>query len=75
MGSFAWIILLLPLAGCGASFVAETPRRAAHVCMTFLGMSLIVALFVLGYRLVPRDHQHHPRHLDAELPVAVPGPE
>jgi NADH:ubiquinone oxidoreductase subunit 5 (subunit L)/multisubunit Na+/H+ antiporter MnhA subunit len=52
MGSFAWIILLLPLAGCGASFVAETPRRAAHVCMTFLGMSLIVALFVLGYRLV-----------------------
>ena len=51
MGTFAWVILLLPLAGCGASFVAETPRRAAQVCMTFLGMSLIVALIVLGYRL------------------------
>ena len=51
MGSFAWIIMLAPLAGCGASFVAETPRRAAQVCMTFLGISLILALFVLGYRL------------------------
>jgi NADH:ubiquinone oxidoreductase subunit 5 (subunit L)/multisubunit Na+/H+ antiporter MnhA subunit len=51
MGSFAWAILLLPLAGCGASFVAETPRRAAQVCMTFLGISLILALIVLGYRL------------------------
>src|ERR1039458_4014587 len=51
MGTFAWVILLLPLAGCGASFVAETPRRAAQVCMTFLGISLILGVFVLGYRL------------------------
>jgi NADH:ubiquinone oxidoreductase subunit 5 (subunit L)/multisubunit Na+/H+ antiporter MnhA subunit len=51
MGSFAWVILLLPLAGCGASFVAETPRRAAQLCMTFLGISLILGVLVLGYRL------------------------
>jgi NADH:ubiquinone oxidoreductase subunit 5 (subunit L)/multisubunit Na+/H+ antiporter MnhA subunit len=51
MGSFAWVILLAPLVGCCASFVAETPRRAAQVCMTFLGISLLLALFVLGYRL------------------------
>ncbi len=51
MGTFAWVILLLPLAGCGASFVAESPRRAAQVCMTFLGISLILGVLVLGYRL------------------------
>jgi NADH:ubiquinone oxidoreductase subunit 5 (subunit L)/multisubunit Na+/H+ antiporter MnhA subunit len=51
MYSYAWAILLLPLAGCGVSFVAETPRRAAQICMGFVGGSLVVALVVLGYRL------------------------
>lgn len=46
----AWVIVLLPLLGGLLSFVAETPRRAAHLCMAALAGSLIVALIVLGYR-------------------------
>jgi NADH:ubiquinone oxidoreductase subunit 5 (subunit L)/multisubunit Na+/H+ antiporter MnhA subunit len=52
MYQLAWVILLLPLAGGGASFIAETPRRAAHVCMAFMGGTLVLALAVLGYRLL-----------------------
>jgi NADH:ubiquinone oxidoreductase subunit 5 (subunit L)/multisubunit Na+/H+ antiporter MnhA subunit len=48
----AWVALLMPVAGALASLVAETPRRAAHVCMTFMGGTLVVALLVLGYRLL-----------------------
>jgi NADH-quinone oxidoreductase subunit L len=51
MTGFAWAILLLPLAGGLLSFVAETPRRAAQVCMAFVGATLVLALVVLGYRL------------------------
>jgi NADH-quinone oxidoreductase subunit L len=74
MGSFAWIIMLLPVAGCGASFVAETPRRAAHVCMTFLGMSLLVALFVLGYRLVHETTSITPDISTLSYLSLTPGP-
>lgn len=52
MYQLAWVVLLLPLAGGAASFVAESPRRAAHVCMTFMGGTLVLALAVLGYRLL-----------------------
>ncbi len=51
MYTYAWAILLLPLGGCAFSFVAETPRRAAQVCMGFMGATLVMALIVLGYRL------------------------
>jgi NADH-quinone oxidoreductase subunit L len=51
MYSFAWAVVLLPLIGGAVSFVAESPRRAAQVCMGFMGASLAVALVVLGYRL------------------------
>jgi NADH-quinone oxidoreductase subunit L len=51
MYGYAWVILLLPLGGCAFSFVAETPRRAAQVCMGFMGAALVMALIVLGYRL------------------------
>ena len=51
MYAYAWAILLLPLGGCAFSFVAETPRRAAQVCMGFMGAALVMALIVLGYRL------------------------
>jgi NADH:ubiquinone oxidoreductase subunit 5 (subunit L)/multisubunit Na+/H+ antiporter MnhA subunit len=46
----AWAVVLLPLAGALLSFVAETPRRAAQVCMTTLGAALVISLIVLGYR-------------------------
>jgi NADH:ubiquinone oxidoreductase subunit 5 (subunit L)/multisubunit Na+/H+ antiporter MnhA subunit len=74
MGSFAWVILLLPVAGCGASFVTETPRRAAHVCMTFLGMSLIVALIVLGYRLAHETTSITPDISTLNYLSLTPGP-
>jgi len=51
MYAFAWLILVLPIAGAAASFVAETPRRAASACMGFLGAALVMGLVVLGYRL------------------------
>jgi NADH:ubiquinone oxidoreductase subunit 5 (subunit L)/multisubunit Na+/H+ antiporter MnhA subunit len=51
MYAYSWAILLLPLGGCAFSFVAETPRRAAQVCMGFMGAALVMALIVLGYRL------------------------
>ena len=66
--------MLLPVAGCGASFVAETPRRAAHVCMTFLGMSLLVALFVLGYRLVHETTSITPDISTLSYLSLTPGP-
>lgn len=52
MYASAWVILFLPILGALLSFVAETPRRAAHVCMAALGGTVIVGLIVLGYRLV-----------------------
>ena len=33
----AWVIVLLPVLGGILSFVAETPRRAAHLCMAVAG--------------------------------------
>jgi NADH-quinone oxidoreductase subunit L len=50
MYTLAWVIVALPLAGAGFSFVAESPRRAGQVCMTFVAGSLLLALIVLGYR-------------------------
>ena len=47
-----WVALLLPILGAAFSFVAETPRRAAHVTLAFLGATLVVALVVLGSRMV-----------------------
>ncbi|MGD0834200.1 MAG: proton-conducting transporter membrane subunit [Candidatus Dormibacteria bacterium] len=46
-----WAVLLLPILGAAFSFVAETPRRAAHVTLTFLGAALLLGLIVLGYRI------------------------
>src|ERR1039457_5672732 len=74
MGSFAWAILLLPLAGCGASFVTETPRRAAHVRMVFLGCSLILALIVLGYRLAHETTSITPDISTLNYLSLTPGP-
>lgn len=45
-----WVAVALPLVGGLLSFVAETPRRAAQVCMTLLAGSLVVGLILLGYR-------------------------
>jgi NADH:ubiquinone oxidoreductase subunit 5 (subunit L)/multisubunit Na+/H+ antiporter MnhA subunit len=45
-----WVVVLLPILGALLSFVAETSRRAAQVCMAGVAGSLLVALIVLGYR-------------------------
>lgn len=45
-----WVAVLLPLLGALLSFVAETPRRAAQVCMTLMAGSLLAGLVLLGYR-------------------------
>ena len=46
-----WAVLVLPIAGAGISFLAETPRRAAQVCAVFSVLTLILAAIVLGARL------------------------
>src|SRR5579859_7985121 len=51
MYALAWAVLLLPALGGLASFIAETPRRAGHVCIGFTTVALAVALVLLGYRL------------------------
>src|SRR5579864_1838937 len=38
--------------GALSSFLAETQRRAAQVCVVFSGLSAVLALMVLGVRLV-----------------------
>jgi NADH-quinone oxidoreductase subunit L len=49
--NLTWAIVLFPLLGVGAAFLAETPRRAAQVGVAFTGIALTLALIVLGYRL------------------------
>ena len=49
--NIAWAIVLLPLAGALASFVCETPRRAAQTCMVFNLLALGAATYILIFRL------------------------
>ena len=51
MYNIAWFIVVLPLLGALTSFLAETQRRAAQICVAFTGLSLILALMTLGVRL------------------------
>ena len=47
----AWLVVLLPMLGALSSFIAETPRRAAQICISFTVLSLLIALTLLGYRM------------------------
>ncbi|MHB8489645.1 MAG: proton-conducting transporter transmembrane domain-containing protein [Candidatus Dormibacteria bacterium] len=47
----AWAIPFLPLLGALGSLGVETQRRAAQLCVTFSGLSFVVAALVLGVRL------------------------
>src|ERR1700736_217341 len=49
--NLAWFVVALPLLGAGASFLAETQRRAAQICVAFSGLGFLLALIVLGVRL------------------------
>src|ERR1035441_180031 len=49
--NLTWAIVLLPLVGIGASFLAESPRRAAHVGLAFTCLAFAVSLVVLVFRL------------------------
>lgn len=49
--ALSWLTMLLPLGGALVSFVAETPRRAAHACVVATGLAFAVGLAVLGFRL------------------------
>ncbi len=49
--NLTWAIVLLPLVGVVAGFLAETPRRAAQAGVAFTGLALAVAVVVLGFRL------------------------
>jgi NADH:ubiquinone oxidoreductase subunit 5 (subunit L)/multisubunit Na+/H+ antiporter MnhA subunit len=49
--NLSWAIVLLPLVGVGASFLAESPRRAAQTGVFFTAFALAVAVVVLVFRL------------------------
>jgi NADH:ubiquinone oxidoreductase subunit 5 (subunit L)/multisubunit Na+/H+ antiporter MnhA subunit len=49
--NLTWAIVLLPLVGVGASFLAESPRRAAHAGLVFTCLAFAVSLVVLVVRL------------------------
>jgi NADH-quinone oxidoreductase subunit L len=51
MYNLAWAVVLLPLGGFLFSFLPESPRRAAQVCITFTGAAFVLAMVVLLYRL------------------------
>jgi NADH:ubiquinone oxidoreductase subunit 5 (subunit L)/multisubunit Na+/H+ antiporter MnhA subunit len=50
--ALSWLTLLLPLLGALASFIAETPRRAAQICVSFTGLAFLMSIVVLGYRVL-----------------------
>jgi NADH:ubiquinone oxidoreductase subunit 5 (subunit L)/multisubunit Na+/H+ antiporter MnhA subunit len=50
----AWAVLLLPLFGAFASFLFETPRRAAHAVVACNGAGLLAAIFTLFFRIAHR---------------------
>ncbi len=47
----AWFVVVLPLLGALTSFMAETQRRAAQVCIVVSGMTFVLAAIVLVVRL------------------------
>jgi NADH-quinone oxidoreductase subunit L len=49
--NMAWAVVLLPLGAALASYVVESPRRAAWVCVGGMALAFGVAIVVLGYRL------------------------
>ncbi|MGH7722808.1 MAG: proton-conducting transporter membrane subunit [Candidatus Dormibacteria bacterium] len=49
--NLTWAIVLLPLVGVGAGFLAESPRRAAQTEVAFTGLALAVSIVVLIFRL------------------------
>ncbi len=55
----AWALLLLPIAGVGASYLAETRRGAAMAVAVTAWLTLLVALIALGASVhaLPQTHQ------------------
>ncbi len=49
--NLTWAIVLLPLVGVAAAFLAESPRRAAQAGTVFTALALALAAVVLVFRL------------------------
>jgi len=49
--NLTWGIVLLPVVGVAAAFLAESARRAAQIGVAFTGLAFAVALVVLIFRL------------------------
>jgi NADH-quinone oxidoreductase subunit L len=49
--NLTWAVVLFPLLGVGAAFLAESPRRAAQTTVAFTGFALAIAVVVLLFRL------------------------
>lgn len=49
--NLTWAIVVLPLVGVGASFLAESARRAAQAGIFFTALALAVSMVVLIFRL------------------------
>ena len=54
-----WALLLLPIAGVGASYLAETRRGAAMAVAVFSWLTVLAGLIVLGAAVhaLPQTHQ------------------
>jgi NADH-quinone oxidoreductase subunit L len=55
MYNLAWAVVLVPLGACFLSYLPEVPRRAALFCIAGTGVSLLLSLVLLAYRLQHND--------------------
>jgi len=51
MYNLAWAIVLVPLGAVGLSYVTESPRRAAQICIGGTAASFVMSVVLLIYRL------------------------
>lgn len=50
-----WAVVLLPLLGSLASFLFETPRRAAHAVIACNGLGFVCSVFLFFFRFAHRN--------------------
>lgn len=73
--NLAWAAVALPLVAIGASFLAETPRRAAQVGIAFTSLALGTALVLLVFRLTHQipDYQNVQTFWDLQVTPGASG--
>jgi NADH:ubiquinone oxidoreductase subunit 5 (subunit L)/multisubunit Na+/H+ antiporter MnhA subunit len=76
--NLTWAIVLLPLVGVGAAFLAESPRRAAQTGVAFTALALALSVVVLIFRLTHVINVYENTEtfwdLQATAPAATSGP-